>query len=548
MTSTPEAPEAAAPAPGDLRVQRRRLPSLPQRTSNLSSLLRQTAARLPAGTALVRGAVRWSWRELDARADALAAALGEAGIGPGDVVMLHAGNCRDYLTVMVATWRVGAVITPTNSKLTPADVARLAEVVRPDLLVVEEGAEAHAAALAPVPCWTLSDGPGSEAHPHVGALVERHRGARVPDAQVAVGEPAWFFFTSGSSGRPKAAVLTHDQMAFVVNNHIADLMPGLDADDATLVLAPLSHGAGVHVLTHVARGAAVVLLPGESLDVAQAWDLIAEHRVSTLFTVPTILNRLVQGVRPDTDLTSLAHVVYAGAPITRQDQARARQVLGPVVEQYYGLCEVTGAITVLPPSLHEDVPTVDGIVTAGHARTGMTLSIQDPDGRHLPAGERGEICVVGPAVFCGYLGNDAANASSFREGWFRTGDLGLLDEHGLLYITGRASDMYISGGSNIDPREVEEKILAHPAVRAVGVVGAPDPDWGEVGYAVAVVEDGLGADELLAWCREHMARYKAPKRVHLVDQLPTTAYGKVTTAVLRELLQSAGAWPAGSVR
>ncbi len=178
----------------------------------------------------------------------------------------------------------------------------------------------------------------------------------------------------------------------------------------------------------------------------------------------------------------------------------------------------------------------------------MTISIQDSEGNQVPAGARGEICVVGPAVFAGYLENDEANARAFRNGWFRTGDLGVVDERGLLYITGRASDMYISGGSNIDPREVEEKILAHPKVRAVGVVGAPDADWGEVGYAVAVVEEGLSADELLAWCREHMARYKAPKVIHLVDQLPTTAYGKVTTPVLRELLQAEGRWPEAQLR
>jgi fatty-acyl-CoA synthase len=362
------------------------------------------------------------------------------------------------------------------------------------------------------------------------------------------GDPAWFFFTSGSSGRPKSAVLTHDHLAFIVNNHIADLMPGLSSNDATLVLAPLSHGAGVHVLTHVARGARIVLLPGDSFDATEAWSLIARHRISTMFTVPTILNRLVAAVEEDTDRSSLRQVIYAGAPITQQDQRRAFEVLGPVIEQYYGLAEVTGAITVLPPEAHSDVPTYEGIVTAGYPRTGMTISIQDSEGNPVPVGARGEICVVGPAVFAGYLENDEANARAFRNGWFRTGDLGVVDERGLLYITGRASDMYISGGSNIDPREVEEKILAHPKVRAVGVVGAPDPEWGEVGYAVAVVENGLTADELLTWCRENMARYKAPKVIQLVDQLPTTAYGKVTTPVLREVLQAAGRWPEAQVR
>lgn len=520
-----------------------RTPVVPHGAMNLSTLLRQTASRLPQQTAVVRGSVTWTWADLDTRVDALAAAYEEAGVRSGDVIMLHAPNSRDYLTVMFAAWRVGAVITPTNAKLLPDELAKLAEVVQPALLVLEDGATEHRDALATVPCWTISDDRGQ-----IGELIDKHLGCTVTDAEVLVGVPAWFFFTSGSSGRPKAAVLTHDHLAFIVNNHLADLMPGLDHTDATLVLAPLSHGAGIHALIHVARGARIVLLPGDSLDIQQAWALIASQRVSTMFTVPTILNRLVQGVGADTDHSSLRCVIYAGAPITRQDQRRAYDTLGAVLVQYYGLAEVTGAITVLPPEMHAEVPTYEGIVTAGFPRTGMAISIRDMEGHAVSPGERGEICVVGPAVFAGYLDNDEANAKAFRNGWFRTGDLGVLDERGMLYITGRATDMYISGGSNIDPREVEEKILAHPKVRAVGVVGAPDADWGEVGYAVAVVDDGLSAEDLLWWCRENMARYKAPKLVHFVDQLPVTAYGKVTTPVLRQLLQEAGRWPEVTAR
>ncbi|WP_200959100.1 AMP-binding protein [Nocardioides sp. Soil796] len=520
--------------------------ALTMKTTNLSSLLRQTAARLPAHTAIVRGDLAWTWRELDQRVDALAAAMSDTGITRGSVVLLHSANARDYLTVMFAAWRVGAVITPTNAKLTPTELLPLADVVRPDLVVLESSLTGHAAALASAsvaPVWRLSDDEPddvpSDGHVTVAGLISDHHGRRIDDVPVDAGDPCWFFFTSGSSGRPKAAVLTHDQMGFVVNNHIADLMPGLDHTDATLVLAPLSHGAGVHVLTHVARGAAVVLLPGDSLDPTAAWELVARHRVTTLFTVPTILNRLVAAA-DGVDHSSLRHVVYAGAPITAPDQRRAYDVLGPVLVQYYGLAEVTGAITVLPHDRHADVPTVDGIGTAGYPRTGMTISIQDAEGNPLPPGKRGEICVAGPAVFAGYLDHPEGNVKAFRDGWFRTGDLGHCDEAGFLYITGRASDMYISGGSNIDPREVEEKVLQHPGVRQVGVVGVPDADWGEVGVAVCVVEPGLEPESLLAWCREHMTRYKVPKRAHFVDRLPTSAYGKVTTPLLRELVTGAG--------
>lgn len=512
-------------------------------TTNLSSLLRQTAARFPDRHALVQGEVTWTWRELDERVDALAGAMARASVGPGSVVLLHSPNCLDYLTVMFASWRRGAIITPTNFRLAVAELAHLANVVRPDLVIVGSPLEPPPLVLRGTPTWTLSNekltGGSLES---VSSLIAQHSGWLEPDARVVHGQPCWYIFTSGSSGKPKAAVLTHDQMAFVTNNHIADLMPGLCQRDATLVLSPLSHGAGVHVLPHVARGACIVLMPDSKLKVDVAWSLIARHRVSTLFTVPTILNRLVE-VADGAGHRSLRWVIYAGAPISLRDQRRAREVLGPVIVQYYGLAEVTGAITVLPADSHDDVPTRDGIGTAGYARTGMTLSIQREDGFELPCGQRGEICVTGPAVFAGYLNNPQADTRAFRDGWFRTGDLGMLDETGLLYITGRASDVFISGGTNIDPREVEELILKHPAVRQVGVLGVPDPDWGEVGFAVCVADTDVTVNQILAWCRENMSTYKVPRHACVVDEMPTGAYGKVTTAALREFLTESGLWP-----
>ncbi|WAM19051.1 AMP-binding protein [Rhodococcus sp. JS3073] len=520
-----------------------------QRTTNLATLLTQTARRLPENLAIAREQVGRTWAQLDRRVSALSAAMSQNGLGSGSVVMIHSPNCLDYLTVMFATWRVGAVIVPTNCKLLPEDVASLSEVVAPDLVICHQSYGDHANALQDFPIWTVGDDPASATvdATHVADLIDRHSGAaHIEDAPVYVGTPAWYFFTSGTSGRPKAAVLNHDQMAFVITNHICDLMPDLTESDSTLVLAPLSHGAGVHVLTHVARGASIVLTPRDTLDVVEAWELIGEFRVSTLFTVPTILNKLVQAHVPgETQSDSLRYVIYAGAPIASNAQHEALAVLGEVLVQYYGLCEVTGNITVLPPHLHGRTPTHDGIGTAGYVRTGMSISIQDDDGREQPTGQRGEICVCGPAVFSGYLDNDLANQRAFRNGWFRTGDIGYQDESGLLYITGRASDMFISGGSNIDPREVEEKILKHPDVDQVGVVGAPDPVWGEVGYALCVLRPDSTAtsDDLMAWCRTNMVRYKVPKLIEVVAALPTSAYGKVTTRLLKEELLRSGLWP-----
>ena len=183
--------------------------------------------------------------------------------------------------------------------------------------------------------------------------------------------------------------------------------------------------------------------------------------------------------------------------------------------------------------------------TCGYERTGMQVSIQDEQGRELPAGETGEICVCGPAVFAGYYNNPEANAKAFRDGWFRTGDLGHMDEEGFLFITGRASDMYISGGSNVYPRETEEKILTHPAIAEVAILGVPDKTWGEVGVAVCVLRENTAVNEpeLLGWLEGKVSRYKLPKRVFFWDALPKSAYGKITKKDVRAELEARGCLP-----
>jgi fatty-acyl-CoA synthase len=244
------------------------------------------------------------------------------------------------------------------------------------------------------------------------------------------------------------------------------------------------------------------------------------------------------------DHSSLRYVIYAGAPMYREDQKAALNKLGRVLVQYFGLGEVTGNITVLPPALHdpEDGPHAR-IGTCGIERTGMQVSIQGDDGRELKPFETGEICVIGPAVFAGYYDNPEADAKAFRDGWFRTGDLGHMDEQGFVYITGRASDMYISGGSNIYPREVEEKILTHPAIGEVAVLGVPDPVWGEVGIAVCVAREGadpVTEAEMAGFLAPKVPRYKMPKRFFFWEALPKSGYGKIPKRLVRDELEARG--------
>lgn len=518
-----------------------------RRVMNLAHVVTQAARRFPDRPGLVWGDRSWTWREIDSRVSSLAAALAGSGVGKGDRILVHARNCNEMFESMFAAFRLGAVWVPTNFRLVPDEVAYLAVASGAKAFLCHGDFPAHATAVraaSPGLALLARIGDGDFGEAEVSALIEAHAGAGFADADVEYDDPCWFFFTSGTTGRSKAAVLTHGQMAFVITNQLADLMPGTTERDASLVVAPLSHGAGVHQLAQAARGAKTVLLAGERFDAEEAWRLVAEHRISNMFTVPTILKMLTEHPAVDRhDHASLRHVIYAGAPMYREDQKRALAKLGPVLVQYFGLGEVTGNITVLPPALHEpeDRPEVK-VGTCGYERTGMQVSVQGEDGRELEPGETGEICVCGPAVFAGYFDDPEANAKAFRDGWFRTGDLGHRDAEGFLYITGRASDMYISGGSNVYPREIEEKILTHPAIAEVAVVGVPDPTWGEAGVAVCVRRDGeaIGEDELMAWMQGRIARYKLPKRVVFWDALPKSGYGKIPKRLVLDELAARG--------
>ncbi|HSZ65268.1 MAG TPA: acyl-CoA synthetase [Xanthobacteraceae bacterium] len=524
-----------------------------KRAMNLAQFLRQTAKRRAGEIALVWGERRWTWAELDRRVDAMAVALAARGIGKGDRVLVQSKNCNQMFESMFACFRLGAVWVPTNFRLTADEVAYLAKASDAAAMICGAEFPDHAAAAkqaAPSIRVTISIG----AAPFGGdydALVAEYDGSNAPEAGVERDDPCWFFFTSGTTGRPKAAVLTHGQMGFVVTNHLCDLMPATTHRDASLVVAPLSHGAGIHQLAQVARGVKTVLLGSEKFDAVEAWRLVEQWRISNMFTVPTILNMLAAHPAADTfDHSSLRYVIYAGAPMYREDQKHALKKLGKVLVQYFGLGEVTGNITVLPADLHEpeDGPHAK-IGTCGYARTGMQISIHDDNGRELGAGETGEICVCGLAVFAGYYDNPEANAKAFRDGWFRTGDLGHMDAQGFLYITGRASDMYISGGSNVYPREIEEKVLAHPAVAEVAIVGVPDRIWGEAGIAVCVLRGGarLNEQELLAWLAPKVTRYKLPKRVFFWAELPRSGYGKITKKLIRAELDARGCLEAAGV-
>lgn len=515
------------------------------RVSNLANHLTRNAQRLGDQVALIWGEEQWTWAQMDARVNALAFGLQDRfGVTKGDRILIQSQNCNQMFESMLACFRLGAVWVPANFRQTPEEVAWLAQSSGARGMICGSEFPDHASACnTPERCFTLVIGGADGDDNDFDTVVKAYMGQTVPNTAVDRDDPCWFFFTSGTTGRPKASVLTHGQMAFVLLNHLNDLMPGTTAHARSLCLAPLSHGAGVHQLTQVAAGAATVLFPSGRFDPDVAWKIVQDHQISNMFTVPTIVKMLVEHESVKRyDHSSLKHVIYAGAPMYRSDQKYALSVLGKVLVQYFGLGEVTGNITVLPPSEHFEEDDAMRIGSCGHPRTGIEISIQANDGSEVPAGQQGEICVIGPAVFAGYYNNPEANAKAFRDGWFRTGDLGYVDAQGYLFITGRESDMYISGGSNIYPREIEEKILTHEAVSEVAVLGVPDPVWGESGLAVCVLRTGadMTPEALHEWLKPLISSYKMPKRFVLLDEMPKSAYGKITKKIIRETLEQQG--------
>lgn len=517
------------------------------RVPNIAHFLTRHARRQPGAVAIVYDAQTWTWAEFDERVSALARAMREdMGLEKGDRVLVQSANNNQMLEIMMAVFRAGLVWAPANFRQGTEEIAYQCRKSGAKLMFVEPAFPDHAEACRGMLEHVVAIGEMAGALSYE-ALVAKHLGQDFPNEEVSRDDPCWLFFTSGSTGRPKAVVLTQGQMTFTILNHMNDLMPGLGAQDASLVVAPLSHGAAAHQMAQIAGGAKSVILPQGRFEPAFAWKMVEDWRITNMFTVPTIVKMLVEDAAvKEHDHSSLKHVIYAGAPMYRADQKRALQELGHVLVQYYGLGEVTGAITVLRPADHhlEDGPEARP-GTCGVERTGIEVSIQDEKGNTLAPGETGEICVIGAAVTPGYFEDEGANAKSFRNGWFCTGDLGHMDEQRFLFITGRSSDMYISGGSNVYPREIEEILLTLDGVSEVAILGVPHPRWGEVGLCVCVPEAGKRVDEdrLRGQLVGKVAKYKLPQHFVFLDEMPKTAYGKITKKLVREELTARGLIP-----
>ncbi len=501
---------------------------------NLVGHLLLSARRLPGQPAVVeRDRVEYSYETLARRALALAGALrSQLGVAPGDRVALAMRNCAAYVELLYACWAAGAAAIPVNVKLHPKEVAFILDDAGARACFVTDDVDTAAIDAARAGSGTTFVDVDSREYR---ALAQ---GEPAPPAETGADETAWLFYTSGTTGRPKGVMLTHRNLLAMTLNYLADV-DAAAAGEHLLHAAPMSHGSGLYILPNVAAAATQLVPASRGFDVGEIDEILALVPKVKFFAAPTMLMRLVDGMRGEAH--GLKHVVYGGGPMYVEDCLRALDRLGPRLTQIYGQGESPMTITVLRAAEHVD--DHDGrrrqrLASVGRAQTGVEVAVLDAQDRPLADGETGEVAVRGGTVMRGYLDRPEATAAALAGGWLHTGDLGRLDAQGYLTLVDRSRDLIISGGSNIYPREIEEVLLRHPAVREAAVIGVPDPDWGEA--AVAVVVAGADATrleaELDALCLQHIARFKRPKRYVFVAELPKNATGKVLKRELRRRL------------
>jgi long-chain acyl-CoA synthetase len=503
---------------------------------NVGLMLARSAQRAADRPSVFRGTeLLWNYRELHERASGVAHHFRHRlGLQPGARVAVYMMNVPEYLTILFGAWYAGLVVVPVNAKLHPNEVGFVLQDCGASLLCVCGKLEASVGAMALGPGCSLMVAAGAvfdaaAGEGQVAAVVERARD-----------DLAWLFYTSGTTGKPKGVMLSHGNLMAMVSCYFTGV-DSVEPGDGVLYAAPLSHGAGLYGLPFVLQGARHILPPSGGFDCDEVLALAAHHRQLVMFAAPTMVKRLVHAVRAaGADPSGIKTIVYGGGPMYAADIRDALSVMGDRFAQIYGQGESPMTITSLTRADLADAahPRHDHrLASVGSAQALVEVRIADSSVATLPPDTPGEVLVRGETVMLGYWNDPEATGRTVRDGWLFTGDIGSLDADGFLTLSDRSKDVIISGGSNIYPREVEEVLLLHPAVREVSVVGRPHADWGEEVVAFVVIHPGSGATaaDLDDVCVRNIARFKRPKDYRFLDSLPKNNYGKVLKTELRQL-------------
>jgi len=534
MTTARPARSVSSPADGDAA---RAALEAARRMSHGEQLAR-SARRSPDKVALRFEGLERPYAELDARVSRLAHALASRGVGRGDRVAVLMNNRLEVVESYLAGCRLGAIVVPVNFRLVAEEVAYIATDSGARLLVVDEGLAAVASAVrGKVPtlehCLVSGEDPSS-AGPGAERYEDALRDAPEGPFQADVGEhePAFLMYTSGTTGRPKGAVLTHLNLLMNTLNSMVE-MQIRGEDEIWLSGLPLFHIGGLNgILPYLMIGGTSVILPTGQFDAARTVEVMERERVTGCYFVPTQWQQIcsLPGIRERR--FALRRIMW-GASIAPPSVLRAMAETFPGVPTFnaFGQTEMSSVTCVLKG---EDAIRKMGSV--GKPVVNVEARIVDDALRDVPVGEVGEIVYRGPTVMQGYWNKPEATAEAFEGGWFHSGDLCRMDGEGYITVVDRKKDMIISGGENIYSAEVEAAIESHPRVKEVAVIGVPHPKWVETPCAVVVpvaADDPPSEEEIIAHCKERLASYKKPTSVVLADALPRNASGKVLKTALR---------------
>ncbi len=498
---------------------------------NLAYLLTRASSIWPDRQAICVGKnPHATYRQFADRAASIGGSLrNEYGLQPGDRVAIVMKNRPEYLEALYGIWFAGLAAVPINAKLHEREIAYILE---------DSGAGL---------CFVSADMAGSVSKPVTGIITPGPTWLQMQQATpidaVAVGgnDLAWLFYTSGTTGQPKGAMLSHSNLKQMLLSFFVDVEQ-LEDTDNMLHLAPMSHGAGLYNLAALQGGANQVVPASGQFDPAEIYALIEHYPGSFFFAAPTMVKRLVEAPCARTaDTSHLKNIIYGGGPMYVADLKAAMALFGNKLGQIYGQGECPMTITALTRAMHREAPD-ERLASVGVPHAVVEVKVIDEQGAPLPAGQVGEICVRGEVVMQGYWNRPEATAAAIRDGWLHTGDMGAFDDDGFLTLKDRLKDVIISGGSNVYPREVEEILLTHEGVLEVSVVGHPDPEWGEeiIAFVAPKAGSAVSAEDLDRLCLENIARFKRPKRYIFVESLPKNNYGKVLKTALRDILAGRG--------
>jgi long-chain acyl-CoA synthetase len=507
---------------------------------NIATFLNATARCFPHAPALSVGdQLIWTYEGLQLQVARLAAGLLQApGMKRGDRIALAMKNCPEYIELMWAAWHAGLTVVPINAKLHPKEFAfilRNCEVRY--CFTTPELTQALVSELA-------SEG-GSTRIVEAGSAEYRalYGHDPLPMQAAAAEDPAWLFYTSGTTGRPKGATLTHRALIAMTLRYYADV-DAVGHTDCMIHTGPLSHAGGLYSLPHVAKGSHQVIPASQGFDPTELFALLERYREVTFFCAPTMVTRLLNDPKVGSArIDSIKTLFYGGAPMYLENLKSAVAVFGPRLWQGYGQGETPNTISFLSKALHLDTghPRYEErLASVGIPRTGVEVRVVDERGQDLPPGEIGEIICRSDVTMSGYWNNPEATANALRNCWLWTGDMGSFDADRFLTLKDRSKDVIISGGSNIYPREVEEVLLQHPDVLEASVVGRPHADWGEEVVAFVVPKPGqqLDNEALDRLCLANIARFKRPKDYYMLTELPKSSYGKILKSELRKKFEA----------